>query len=95
MTVDVHYRQSPNALCRRSFDSFVVASPSRPGLVLLEGVLARAWECLEQPLSSRQLNARLELAGAASNPSSDARLILDHLLSLGLVAADADGAESP
>jgi hypothetical protein len=62
--------------------------------VLLEGVLARTWEHLEQPLSKRQLGARLEVTGLGSNSSSDPGVVLEHLLKLGLIAAETDGMES-
>lgn len=85
--MDVLYQRPPNSLFRRSFNSVVVASPSRPGLVLLEGLLARAWECLDQPASILQLSAQLERAGAAPNLEADASRVVDHLCGLGLVAA--------
>jgi hypothetical protein len=92
--MDVLYQRLPNLLFRRSFNSIVVASPSRPGLVLLEGLLARAWDCLEQPASIRQLSARLELASADAAVSRDTGRIVDHLCGLGLVAVATGGVES-
>jgi hypothetical protein len=89
-TSEVAYRRSPTSLFRRSLDSYVVASPARPGLVLLEGALARAWDCLQAPLSTSQLGVRLEPNGVSSSPSSNAALIIEHLLALGLVAVDND-----